>query len=259
MSKVAEQWTQSLRKEGYEHTCKNKHEFKKIKKLSRIWKRILSKIDLTPGSSCFEVGCGGGIHLVRLALNGFLVKGIDCSPDVINRAKNFIRQVGKFDDRVSPIHIYVGDFLSEGYEFSISDKYDLVFDFGVVEHFLKKSERLEFIKRKFQLVKEGGWVVSVVPSGKHPYREMQRNEGLGGYHVPEINYTPELLKAEMLECGSKEVFVLPHNIMGYLNIHPKQNVVRKGTFYLSQILPQRLFKKNFLYKHAFSYIALGRK
>ena len=110
-----------------------------------------------------------------------------------------------------------------------------------------------------QLVKEGGWVLSVVPSGNHPCREMQRIKGLGGYHVSEINYTPELLKAEMLECGSNEVFVLPHNIMGYLNIHPKQNVVRKGTYYLFQMLPLSLFKKNFLYKHAFSYIALGRK
>lgn len=260
MSKVAKLWIQELKKGGFEHTCKTKAEFKKLTKLPRLWKRILSTINLKSGNSCFEVGCGGGIHLVRLTLNDFFADGIDCSLDVIKRAKNFIGQVAQFDNRVNQIRIYNGDFLSMDYEFLISKlgkKYDLVFDVGVAEHFLEKSERLEFIKRKFQLAKEGGWVVSVIPSGKHPYREIQRSQKLGGYNIPEIDYTTELLEAEMFDCGAKEVIVLPHNIMGYLNLKP--TIVKKGIYYLFQVLPQNLFKKSFLQKHAFSYITIGRK
>ena len=133
MSKVANQWIQVLKKEGYEHTCRNKEEFRKLKKLPRVWKRILRKVNLKPQSKCFEVGCGGGIHLVRLALNGFLVDGIDCSPDVIKCAQNFIKQVENFDNRVSQICIYNDDFLSKKCSSLISklsNKYDLVFDFG---------------------------------------------------------------------------------------------------------------------------------
>ena len=256
---VAREWMRCLKKEGYQHTCKTNKEFKRLRRLPRVWKRILSMIDLERGSSCFEVGCGGGMHLVRLTLNGFLVEGIDCAIDEVKRAQKFIKQVADFDNRVSQIRIYNGDFLSNNCEALIAKKYDLVFDFGVAEHFLERSERLEFIKRKFRLTKKGGWVVSVVPSGKHPYRTIQRSQGLGGYNLPEIDYSPELLKAEILHCGGTGAFILAHNLMGYLNIHPKRRIPERGIYYLFQAVPQSLFGKRFLTKHAFSYIAIAKK
>ncbi len=258
MSKVGEYWTQALKESGYEHTCKTKHQFNKLMKLTRVWKRILSEIDLRLRKSCFEVGCGGGIHLVRLALNGFLVEGIDCSHEVVKRAESFIREVAIFNDKVNRIRIYNGDFLSEDYK-EIGKKYDLVFDFGVVEHFLEKEDRLEFINRKIQLAKENGWVVSVVPSGMHPCRDRQRKKGHGGYNIPEIDYTPELLVEEMSACGANNVIILPHNIMGYLNISPKVKSPQKIIYYLFQLLPQYFLTNQFLYKNAYTYIAIVKK
>ena len=255
---VIESWISNLKYSGYNHTCESKSDFLKLTKLPRVWRRILSKIAIKPGCRCFEVGCGGGIHLVRLALNGYSVSGIDCSPDVVVRAKNFIEQVALFDKKVKSISILVGDFLSDDY-YKIEGKYNLVFDFGVVEHFLDRKDRLEFFQRKAKLAKENGYVVSVVPSGIHPYRTMQKERGLGGYKIPEIDYTPTLLKIEMLESGASDVIVLPHNIFGYLNLFSgKTLIVRKAIYYLFQAFPQNLFSQSFLEKHAFSYIAIGR-
>lgn len=259
MKNVAENWIATLKEIGYEHTCKTKIQFLKLKKLPRVWKRILSKIDLKPGSTCFEIGCGGGLHLVRLALNGYSVSGMDCSHEVVERAKSFMEQVAMFDNKAKQLKIYIGDFLSEDY-IKKEDKYDLVFDFGVVEHFLERKDRLEFFTRKIKLTKQGGYIVSAVPSGMHPYRKIQREIGLGGYKIPEIDYTPKLLEAEMLAGGASDVIIIPHNILGYLNIIPsKTSKIRKGIYYLFQLLPQILFKQSFLDRHAFLYIAIGKR
>src|SRR4029453_3360544 len=99
--------------------------------------------------------------------------------------------------RPLPIELVEGDFLT----FSATGAYDLVFNVGVVEHFLDPQERRQAVRRMFDLARPGGYVVSVVPSGAHPLRARMRAEGLGGYCVPEIDYTAQSLEAEMREAG----------------------------------------------------------
>jgi len=99
MGDPAALWRQKLQRGGYEHECQNRRQFRQLRKLSRLWRVILRNTGLRTGARIFEVGCGGGIHLVRLALNGFDVTGIDVSPEVIQRAKNFINDVRRFDTR----------------------------------------------------------------------------------------------------------------------------------------------------------------
>src|SRR5256712_6199704 len=72
----------------------------------------------------------------------------------------------------------------------------------------------------FSLCAPGGHVVCVVPSGTHPLRARMRAEGLGGYRVPEIDYTPALLEGEMREAGGSAVRVIPHNLFGYRLLVP---------------------------------------
>ena len=49
--------------------------------------RIVEALDVGPGTSVFDVGCGAGAFLLPLAENGYLVGGIDPSPSLIEQAK----------------------------------------------------------------------------------------------------------------------------------------------------------------------------
>ena len=54
----------------------------------------------------------------------------------------------------------------------------------------------------FNLCKPRGYIVSVVPNGKHPWRSKMRNERLGGYNAPEIDYDCESMASEMKKAGA---------------------------------------------------------
>src|SRR2546425_5062009 len=90
-----------------------------------------------------------------------------------------------------------------------------LFPYTTLFRSLDDDERRRAVGRMFSLCAPGGHVVCVVPSGTHPLRARMRAEGLGGYRVPEIDYTPALLEAEMREAGSSAVRVIPHNLFGY--------------------------------------------
>jgi cyclopropane fatty-acyl-phospholipid synthase-like methyltransferase len=49
--------------------------------------RIVETLDVGPGTSVLDVGCGAGAFLFPLAENGYLVGGLDPSPALIARAR----------------------------------------------------------------------------------------------------------------------------------------------------------------------------
>ncbi|RCJ35197.1 hypothetical protein A6769_19100 [Nostoc punctiforme NIES-2108] len=93
---ASEAWKRELEHEGYEHHCYSAEDLKKINRLGRAWQTILKITKVTPPDRLFELGCGGGIYLASLAVNGFEVHGIDVSAAVASRAKNYLEEVGKF-------------------------------------------------------------------------------------------------------------------------------------------------------------------
>jgi SAM-dependent methyltransferase len=224
---------------------------------------ILKTTRLHRGASIFEVGCGGGIHLVRLSLNGFRAAGIDVSSDVIQRAKHFIDELRRFDTSVDSIKLIIGDFMQATLqELSLQEGwYDLVFNAGVIEHYVDESDRVEFLRRKLALAKPGGVVVSIVPSGCHPFRVEQRQLKWGGYDIPEVDYTPQMLADEMGRAGIRKTIVIPHNIGGYLLARPasawKTAFRAVSHFALQGFTP--LLPKNFKSSHAYAFIAIGWK
>lgn len=254
----ADEWKRLLaaNSDAYAYSCRSLGDLRRLKKFPRVWRTILRLTGLRPPARCFEVGCGGGIHLVRLALNGFRCVGLDVSPEVLERAKRFIESVQRFDQRVSSIQLLDGNFL--GIELSdLEASFDLVFNFGVIEHYLSRKDRVEFLRRKFLLAKSGGVVVSVVPSGMHPYRKEQKEIGWGGYVVPEVDYTPDLLLQEMIEAGAQRAVVVPHNVMGYLPAR-RNTLGSKLTYFVGQILCLAL-PNDIKARYAYSFIAIGWK
>jgi SAM-dependent methyltransferase len=255
-SRVAQRWRTELAGTGYERRLSTVAEFQRLRRLSRTWRIILRTTPLAPSASIFEFGCGGGNQLVPLALHGYRCVGIDCSEDVLARCRALVADAERFAGRPLGIELHHGDFL----RFEAGPRHGLVFNFGVVEHFTDDAERARAIAQMFSVCAPGGHVVSVVPSGTHPLRARMRAEGLGGYRVPEIDYTPALLEREMRQAGAVAVRVIPHNLFGYRLIEPAVGARRAWNrlcWAAGQGLPR--LAGEFTTRHAASFICIARK
>ena len=259
---VAEQWTEKLKEQGYEHHVASALDCRQLK-LSRIWRRLFKiiKVDRSRRLRILEAGCGGGIHLARLAARGHECTGVDVSEEVLQRAANYLDEVRKVCGLKMDIRLVSGDFLTISEE-EVGGNFDLVFNFGVIEHFLDDETRGQFLKKKYELTGEGGYIVSIVPNGCHPLREKMRKYGLGGYNIPEIDYDHRLMEKELKAMGAAEIVVLPHNLFGYLLLETDNRLVRllkKMVFWGMQIIPPAIFPTNFGYRHAGILIGIARK
>lgn len=259
---IVKQWQVALKNEGYDHCVKDKNECSRIKKFSRIWRRILNfipdDIKSADNKSVFEFGCGGGKHLASFILNGWKVAGIDCSAEVLERAKNYLSEIKKICGCQNNFDLIRGDFLDYGDK----EKYDIVFHVGVIEHFLNNDEREKALKTMFDIAKKDGYVVSIVPAGTHPIRQKMKEKRLGGYGISEIDYTLELIENEMRQCGGKNILALSHNIMGYRLIDDKKGFLRLidlFLYYIFQIIPISFLPKSFAYRHAMTLIGIAQK
>lgn len=253
----AENWKKILLNCGYQHhNCETLFDYLYLKRLTMTWRQILKITRLKPPASCFEVGCGGGIQIVRLALKGFLCTGIDVSQQVLERAKQFICSVNHFTKTELPIQLIEGDFMKIDIK-KFEGKYDLVFNVGVIEHYLNIEDRINFLHKKSILAKPGGFIVSVVPSGIHPFRQEKKFLGWGGYNVPEIDYSSEMLYEEMRAISLTDIVVIPNNLFGYFLGRSKCWSDKIAYIFLQLFaifLPNPLREK-----YAYSFIAIGRK
>ena len=259
---VAERWVQELRDEGYEYHVSERKDCRQLN-LSRVWKKIFKVTQLSPSEQLrvLEVGCGGGLQLAKLAALGCACTGIDVSKEVLARAENYFREIHAVCGRKLAIQLLPGDFYDLG-RTELGGGFDLVFNFGVIEHILDDSARLNFLKKKYELTRDGGYIVSMVPNGCHPLRSKMKRMKLGGYNIPEIDYDPHLMEEELKAAGAKQVIILPHNLFVYLLIDPKNLFIDWLTklFYLGmQVVPRAFLPENFCYRHAGSLIGIGRK
>lgn len=255
-SSVADVWREALRSAGYEDRATEAGDLARWRKLPRVWRRILHSIEARGPLDFFEAGSGGGKNLVHLALHNHRCTGIDCSDDVLDRCRLLMADVEALTGEPLGITTIAGDFLN----FESGNRFDVVFNFGVVEHFLDDEERNLFVSKMCALCRPGGWVVSVVPNGIHPLRQRMRSEGIGGYVVPEIDYSPALLTEELRRHGCDEVKVFPHNLLSYRTIEPPAGRLRALLAHAGYLSAQALppFRVMPLYRRAGTLVAVGR-
>jgi SAM-dependent methyltransferase len=259
---VSQRWVEELRETGYEYHIRAPKDCRQLE-LSRVWKRIFNATQLPQSGKLkiLEVGCGGGIQLAKLAALGCECVGIDVSREVLARAENYFREIRSVCGRELAITLLAGDFYDLD-RTELGGGFDLVFNFGVVEHILDDSARLRFLKKKYELTREGGYIVSMVPNGSHPLRKKMKSLNLGGYNIPEIDYDQHLMAEEFKAIGAKQIMILPHNLFIYL-LMEKRNLWLEGLkklIYLGmQVVPHALLPQDFCYRHAGSLIGIGRK
>ena len=114
-----------------------------------LFRRILAKIDLPPGSLVLDAGCGPAYHSLRLARSGCQVVALDFSIPVLQHADFNIRETdlsGKIAlNRGSLLHLPYG-----------KDSFDAVLCFGVLMHIADISAAIGEICR---VLKPGGFAV----------------------------------------------------------------------------------------------------
>jgi 2-polyprenyl-3-methyl-5-hydroxy-6-metoxy-1,4-benzoquinol methylase len=258
---VAQAWIENLRSDGYEPRVTSKADCEKLKRFSRTWRRIFKYIGLDPrrGSklSVFEAGCGRGGQLMQFALNKWRCKGIDCSKEVLRRAEDDVRRASELCGERLDIEFFCGDFLNYTLP---RERFDIVFSAGVLEHFLKREERLSVLKKMAYLAKADGHIITIVPNGACLMREDMKTEKLGGYNLPEIDYAPGSLLEEMSQAGLKEAVVIGHNIFNHLLLRKTSSLPFRKLLYLAlQSVPLSLLPDRFVFKHAGTLIGIARR
>ena len=258
---VTEQWRAELRDTGYETPRVGARDCARMLLLSRVWRRVLRHTALgrSHDVTALEFGVGGGDQLVPLYMRGWQCVGVDCSADVVRRAEEYVRRVEARCRPKGAINFVVADFL----EFPVAGKgFDIVFQFGVLEHFLDDAERSSYLGKMFEQTRPGGWVVSYVPNGLHPARRRQKEQHLGGYNIPEIDYTAASAASELIGCRGEAVTVLPHNLFGYLLLTQDSglhNRLRRMAYLLAQTPLSLLLPRQVKERHAYWLLCFARK
>jgi len=119
-----------------------------------VWKWLQQTIrsqNITCGR-CFEVGCYPGRYLPLFGRQGLELNGIDLTPQVSDKLPAWLRSQG----------LSVGKFYCEDFEiFDISERYDVVFSIGFIEHF---KDWKTVLKKQAKYVAKGGWLIVCVPN-----------------------------------------------------------------------------------------------
>lgn len=256
---ISNKWVKALENDAYEHHCYSQQDLVRIKKLGRIWKEIIKRTSIKPPQTIFELGCGGGKHLAAMALNGFQVHGIDVSPQVVGRCKNYLNEVSQY--AATPITATVEN--ADIFEYKATTQYDLTYHFGVIEHFLELSDRRIVWQKLYELTKSGGWMISVVPNGSHFWREYIRQNNLCGYNIAEIDYSVRMHEQEFLDTKLEDVTAIPWNYFGFLEgiVQGQFNKGLAKVFHLSSnlLMPLVPLPNTTKEKFAHALLVLGRK
>jgi SAM-dependent methyltransferase len=143
----------------------------------RIHERLSSVFTgVAPASALLEIGCGASAWLPYFAREfGFRVAGVDYSPEGCGLARAALRRAGVEADVVCT------DFFTPPP--GLLEAYDLVFSFGVAEHFTDTAGCLRSFLR---FLKPGGLMVTIVPNMNGITGALQRlvDRTVYDIHVP---------------------------------------------------------------------------
>jgi SAM-dependent methyltransferase len=111
-----------------------------------------------------DIGCGTGLHCVRMAKRGFSVVGIDCSEKSLETAK----KLAEHYNVTKNITFYCGDALD--WMNRNNEKFDCVFTSGVL-YYLNIDTLMERLQKSLT---HGGLLLSVETFGGNPFMNIMR-------------------------------------------------------------------------------------
>lgn len=198
-------------------------------------RKLVAAAGLRGGERVLEAGCGSGKFAVALAILGCRVTALDYSPDMVRNAARLKERAEAFYGELDLAAVR-GDL--EALEIP-DGTFDLVFNAGVIEHWLDRAERLAVIREMVRVTREGGTVFVIVPNTAHVLRRWWVLTRYPGYQCPPMTrYTARKLGDELAAAGCDAVETDGFEPYNSLSQWPHWWPLRKFAGALSRLLPQ---------------------
>jgi ubiquinone/menaquinone biosynthesis C-methylase UbiE len=112
-----------------------------------------------------EAGCGGGLYGITLATFGVDCYELDYSKNML---KNVEIAVSKCKTTYGSLRIKTFQEDLTGMSFG-DNTFDIVFNEGVIEHWVNRDERRQILTEMTRVIKPGGHLVVCIPNNAHPF------------------------------------------------------------------------------------------
>jgi SAM-dependent methyltransferase len=158
----------------------------------------------TRGSLVLEGGCASGKFSLCFALLGCDVTALDYSPEMLENVASLQQTVER---QVGPLKLALHQGDLEHLDLK-ADHFDLVFNEGVVEHWLNDDERRAVLRNLACVTRPHGTVAVIVPNGHHPWmtRWMETNPAFLSA-PPMVRYSPQMLRNDLMSVGLQDLVI----------------------------------------------------
>lgn len=251
---VGKNWDTLIQKEDiYCLKHENKRFFENFIK-SEFIRKIVYSVPITGEEKILEAGCGSGKFSIVLAILGCEVTAMDYSAKIVKNVEGFVKIAETYFGKLR-VNVEQGNIEAMKYE---DNCFDVVFNVGVVEHWLDDSERIAVIREMVRVVRPRGEVVIMVPNGKHPFHNWWVFSKYPGYTSapPMFNYNTDLLKRDMEKAGLKDIQT--DGLDAYTSIcqWPDYRILKLTRGGLKRILPPPKFLRELF---GVTLFAVGKK
>lgn len=211
--------------------------------------RALSQF-LRPDDVVLEAGCGSAKFSLTLAAMGFRVVALDYSPTVLKNVAESRRRLSQVYD--IDLELVRGDI--EHFSFD-ENTFDLVFNEGVVEHWLKDGERLRIFREMARISRR--LVGIIVPNGRHFMYDRWMRAGYPGYTdaPPMTLYDISKLSREMAKAGLDVVYRDGVDPWSFVNFWPRARALAYPKMMLSMLPLPRSVREEW----GINLLGIGRK
>lgn len=214
---------------------------------------ILKYANLRRDAKVMEAGCGSGKFSFCFALLGYDVTALDFSATVL---QNVARSKEKIEQEIGQLKLTLRQGDLEKLDLP-SESFDLVFNEGVVEHWLDHSERRAVIAQMARVTRSGGTVAMIVPNGSHPLIHYWERHAPGHLSAPPmVHYTPDLLHTDLRVAGLDQIRIDGIYAWRTLDYWPTGMVRRLTAGALQRLVP---LPHPLRLKWGIHLIGLGRK
>lgn len=248
---IAKEWEKVLSPHSYEIKGVDKQFFLDLQG-SKYVKMLLNYSGIEPGADILEAGCGSGKFSVTLATLGYRVVAMDYADSILENVSDLKKQAERYFGEID-LRLVKDDLRN----LKTKNSFDLIFNEGVVEHWLDKEERLNIIKQMKKVAKKGGTVAIFVPNGKNPLHPWWEWSKFPGYlsAPPMTIYGVEKLKKEMEESGLKDLITDGLDTYYFLNKWPRLPLLDYPLGFLDKYFP---LPKGFREKLSTNIVCLGK-
>lgn len=225
---VADEWDKIFQTHNLSYKFKSLEEIKQTvegEKTGNLIKRMLEYSGIKPPGKVLEVGFGSGKRSLAFAMLGFDVTAIDYSDYIIANINQALKLGAEYFGNIR-LKIVKNDAINLSFN---RNYFDLVFNEGVVEHWLERKDRLKVIREMYRVTKYNGTVCITVPNGKHFldwWWDLTKYPGFT--HLPMFHYGYKELKKEMENVGLKDVriFGFEKGPWSFINHWPRHIILR---------------------------------